>query len=90
MKMIEMVQAQTIENAPTFTQITGNIVSFMLEILGFFAIIGLIITAIIYFTAGGNEDRIKLAKKSFFYSITGIIVALGALLFISQITNLLK
>lgn len=90
MKLIEIAQAQVIQNAPTFTEIGGGIVNFMLRVLGMFAIIGLVITAIIYFTAGGNEERIKLAKKSFFYSIVGISIALGVMVFMSQIKNLLS
>lgn len=89
MKIIEVVEAQTIASAPTFTEIGGNIINFMLQVLGFIAIIGLIVTAIVYFTANGNEERIKLAKKSFFYCIVGIFVALGAMIFIHQIGSFL-
>ncbi|MDX9913399.1 MAG: hypothetical protein RBS77_02370 [Candidatus Moranbacteria bacterium] len=87
MKIIEIAQAQVIANAPTFTEIGGGIVNFMLRVLGFVAIIGLAITAILYFTAGGSEDRIQLAKKSFFYSIVGLIVAVGAMVIFSQIRS---
>lgn len=90
MKIIEIAQAQVIDNAPSFAEIGENILYFMLQVLGFIAIIGLVITAIIYFTAGGNEEWIKLAKKSFFYSIVGIFIALGAMVFLSQIRNLVE
>ncbi|MGW8185128.1 MAG: hypothetical protein ACWGHO_03380 [Candidatus Moraniibacteriota bacterium] len=90
MKIIEIAQAQVIANAPTFTEIGGSIVNFMLRVLGFIAIIGLVITAILYFTAGGNEERIKLAKRSFFYSMVGIFIALGTMMILSQIGNLLR
>ncbi|MFA6184209.1 MAG: hypothetical protein WC682_03870 [Parcubacteria group bacterium] len=90
MKIIEIAKAGAIEDAPTFSQIGGSIVSFMLQVLGIFAIIGLTVTAILYFTAGGNEERIKLAKKSFFYSVVGILIALGTMLFLSQIKNFLQ
>jgi len=90
MKIIEIARAQTIANAPTFTEIGGNVIGFLLKVLGFFAIIGLVITAIIYFTSGGEQSRVELAKRSFFYSIVGIIISLGTLLFISQMTNLLR
>ena len=90
MKIIEIARAGVIEEAPTFSQIGGNIVNFMLQVLAFFAIIGLLVTAILYFTAGGNQERIKLAKKSFFYSAVGIFIALGTMLFLSQIKNFLQ
>lgn len=89
MGIINIVQAKVIDDAPTFTSIGGSIVNFMLQVLGFVAIIGLTITAILYFTAGGNEDRIRLAKRSFFYSMVGIFIALGTMFFLSQIKNFL-
>lgn len=90
MKIFEIAQAQVIEDAPTFTEIGGNIVSFMLQVLGIVVIIGLVVTAIIYFTAGGNDQMIKLAKKSFFYCIVGIFIALGTMIFLHQIGSLLQ
>lgn len=90
MNLIETANAQTIANAPTFAEVGGKIVNFMLLTLGVFAIIGLTISAIIYLTATGDEDKIRLAKKSFFYSIVGIFVALGTMIILSQIGDLLK
>jgi hypothetical protein len=87
MKILEIAQAQVIADAPTFTEIGEGITYFLLRSLGFIAIIGLVITAIIYFTAGGNEERIRLAKKSFFYSMVGILVSMGALIIFYQIEN---
>lgn len=87
MKIIETAHAQVIANAPTFTEIGTRIVSFLLQVLGFFAIIGLVITAILYFTSGGNENQIKLAKRSFFYSVVGAVIALGSLLIINYLRN---
>lgn len=90
MKLIEISQAQVIESAPTFSEIGGGIVNFMLQVLGTFAIIGLVISAVLYFTAGGNEERIKLAKKSLFYSLVGIFIGLGVMVFLNQIRSLLQ
>lgn len=90
MKIIEVARAQTIANAPTFAEIGGQIVNFIASVIGTIAIIGLVVSAVIYFTAGGSEDRISLAKRSTFYCIVGIIVALGALLIVKQIVNFLR
>ncbi|NCA93793.1 MAG: hypothetical protein EOM84_01300 [Sphingobacteriia bacterium] len=87
MKIIETAQAQTMANAPSFTEIGSTIVNFILQAVGIFAIIGLVVTAIIYFTANGDEMRIKLAKRSFFYSIVGIVIALGSIIMIRFIAN---
>jgi len=90
MKIIETVQAQTIANAPTFAEVGANILNFMLQIFGVLVIIGLVVTSIMYFTAGGNEDQIKSAKKYLLYCIVGIFVGLGAMIIFNQIVSLLK
>lgn len=90
MKLIETAQAQVIGNAPTFTEIGGKILNFMLQVLGIFVIIGLVVTAVLYFTAGGNQDRINLAKKSLFYCLVGGFVGLGAMVLINQMRSILQ
>ncbi|HBI17072.1 MAG TPA: hypothetical protein DDY52_02900 [Candidatus Moranbacteria bacterium] len=90
MKIIETAQAQVMANAPTFAEVGGNILSFMLRIFGSLVIIALVIVSIMYFTAGGNEDQIKLAKKYFLYCIVGIFVALGAMIILYQVRDLLE
>ena len=38
-----------------------------------------------YLTSAGNETQIEKAKKTAFYSVVGIITALGAMLIVRQI-----
>lgn len=90
MKIIETAQAQVIANAPTFAEVGGSILNFMLQVFGVLVIIGLVVVSIMYFTAGGNEDQVKLAKKYFLYCIVGIFVGLGAMIIFSQIGDLLE
>jgi len=89
MKIVETVYAQTIANAPTFSGVFGLVLNFLLRAFIIIAIIGLVISGVIYLTAGGNENRISLAKKAFKYSIVGILVVLGANIIIKQIASLL-
>jgi len=90
MKIVETVYAGVIDDAPTFAEVGGNIAGFMTKIFGTAAIIGLAVAAILYFTANGDEGKIALAKKSFFYSVVGIIVGLGAIVIITQVANFFK
>jgi len=62
---------------------------FLLRIFGIIAIIGLIVSGLIYLTSGGSNERISLAKKAFFYSVIGILIALGSNIIIRQIGDLL-
>lgn len=50
--------------------------SWLLGILGFIAVIGFVISGILYLTAAGNDSQIEKAKSAMTYSIVGVIVAL--------------
>jgi hypothetical protein len=65
-------------NLPTGTiyQIIATTLSWLLAILGFIAVIGFVISGILYLTAAGNETQIEKAKSAMTYSIIGVIVAL--------------
>lgn len=69
--------------------IIGNIMRWLLGILGFIAIIGFVIAGILYLTAAGDEEQQKKAKKQMFWSITGVIVALIGWVVVLAVQNLL-
>ncbi len=79
--------AGSITNAPQVADILLNILYFLLSIVGIVAIIGLVVAGGFYLTAGGNEQRITLAKRASLASVIGVIVALGALVIVSQLTK---
>lgn len=56
--------------------IIASTLSWLLGILGFIAVIGFVISGILYLTAAGNEQQIEKAKSAMTYSIIGVIVAL--------------
>jgi multisubunit Na+/H+ antiporter MnhB subunit len=55
----------------------------LLYILGFFAVIGFVISGIMFLTAAGNEDQATKAKSYMIYSIVGILVALLGLIILN-------
>jgi len=73
----------------TILQIITNIVSWLLMIIGLVAIIGFVISGILYLTAAGDEDQQEKAKRAMIYSITGVIVGLAGLVVIYAVSNLL-
>ena len=73
--------------APDLTGIVGRVLTFLLSVVGGLAIIGLITGGIMYLTAYGDEERIEKAKKILVNSIIGIVVCLGSLLVVNQVTN---
>ncbi len=56
--------------------IAGSTMDWILGLLGFIAIIGFVISGILYLTAAGNDGQIKTAKEAMKWSIVGVIVAL--------------
>ncbi len=69
--------------------IIGNIMNWLLGILGFIAIIGFVISGIMYLTAAGDEGQQKKAKQQMLWSITGVIVALIGWVVVLAVQNLL-
>lgn len=62
-------------DSPIYDIIAGAM-DWLLAILGFIAIIGFVISGILYLTAAGNDGQIKFAKEAMKWSIVGVIVAL--------------
>ena len=85
-----IAHAGVIDEAPGIPGLLLNILNFLLQMFGIVAIIALVISGIIYLTASGDEDRIKLAKKASLYSIIGIIVVLSGMVIIKTIGGFLK
>jgi hypothetical protein len=69
----------------TVLQIATNILNFLLSTIGVIALIMLVVGAVMYLTAAGNEDRIDTGKKIVTYSIIGITIALASLVLVRQI-----
>jgi hypothetical protein len=73
--------------------ISGIISNFMLWALGIFgilAIIGFVISGIMYIVSAGSEDTMKKAKQAMVYSIIGVVVALSGLVAIVAIDAMLN
>ncbi len=63
-------------DAPIYEIVAGTM-DWLLAILGFIAIIGFVISGIMYLTAAGNDGQLKTAKEAMKWSIIGVAVALS-------------
>lgn len=70
--------------------IVRNIMFWLLAILGFVAVIGFVISGLMYLIAAGDEDRQATAKRAMIYSITGVIVGLAGLVILFAANRLLS
>ena len=82
--------ATSYTTAPTFAQILTNVLNWLLSIFGILALIGFVVSGILYLTSAGDQDRIELAKKSATYAILGVIVGLSALIVIQVVNKMLS
>ena len=66
------------QDLPTgsISAIVFNLAAWLLLLLGSIALIGFVISGILYLTAAGNEERMETAKKGMIYSVIGVIVGL--------------
>ncbi|HBO16642.1 MAG: hypothetical protein UR69_C0004G0006 [Candidatus Moranbacteria bacterium GW2011_GWE2_35_2-] len=69
--------------------IIGNIMFWILSLVGVVAIIGFAISGLMYLTSAGDDDQIKKAKNAMKNSIIGVIVALVGLVVIYAVNNML-
>jgi hypothetical protein len=79
-----VLAADAAEDHP-LVHILTKILSWLLEIFGLLGLIGFAVSGILYLTAAGSEERIERAKKSFTYSILGVIIGLLGVLLIRAI-----
>ena len=70
-------------------QIIQNVMLWLLGILGFVAVIGFVISGILYLVAAGDETAQERAKRAMIYSITGVIVGLVGLVILYAAQRLL-
>jgi hypothetical protein len=71
-------------------QILGNLLNWLLGIVGIIALIAFIISGLQYFMAAGNENTMQTAKRNMTYAIIGIIVALSGFIIIMAIDSALR
>ncbi len=71
------------------SSIIGNIMFWLLSLVGVIAVIGFAISGIMYLTSAGDDTRMGNAKKAMMYSIIGVIVALSGLVVIWAANNML-
>jgi heme/copper-type cytochrome/quinol oxidase subunit 2 len=76
--------------ASSLMDIIKNITLWILGIFGFVAVIGFVISGIMYLVAAGDEDRQQQAKRAMIYSITGVIVGLAGLVVIYAADTMLR
>lgn len=82
-----VAHAGVITDAVSVSSILSKVLQFLLSIVGVVAIIGLVVSGILYLLSGGDEKRATVAKRAFYSSVIGLLVALSALILVTQLVG---
>jgi hypothetical protein len=77
-------------HALTLLEISSNVLSFLLSIIGILAIISLVVGGMMYMTSFGDTKKVETGKLIVKNSIIGIIVALSSLVIVNEIARLIQ
>ena len=61
-----------------FTQLLVNIINWITRIIGLVAILMIMYGGILYMVSEGEDDKIAKAKKTIFWAVIGLAIALAA------------
>jgi len=78
------------EAKPEGESVIKRAIEFVLGILGFIAMGGMIIGGIFYLTSAGDTSKAEKGKKTFYYSIIGLAIALSAIIIIRQVERIVS
>jgi Na+-driven multidrug efflux pump len=96
--ILPAVQAASGVELPTTTGLSKveikviltGLLKWLLEIVGIIAVIGFIISGIMYLVSTGNEEMITKAKKYMLYCLIGVVVVLASFVVIQAIDAILN
>lgn len=73
--------------ALSLSEIAIRVLNFMLGTLGILSLVMMVIGASMYLTSAGDEDRIDTGKKIFKSAILGVIIAMSAMVLVTQVAR---
>ena len=74
----------------TFKEILTKLLTWLLEIVGIIAIMGFVISGIMYLISTGNDEMITKAKKYMLNCLVGIVVVLSAYVIVKLIDSIVN
>jgi hypothetical protein len=77
-------------SSKTIAEILTKLLNWLLEIVGIIALIGFVVSGIMYLISAGNEEMVTKAKKYMTYCLVGITVVLASFVIIKTIDTILK
>lgn len=85
MKLINIAQAGPMASAPPLSSYLTGAVEFVVVLVGGLAVLGVLISGVMYMMSGGDSTRAGAAKKALTTSIIGLVIALLALIIVKTV-----
>jgi len=85
MKFINIAQAGPMSSAPSASSYLTGAVEFLVIFVGAIAVLGVLISGVMYMISGGDSARTETAKKALTASIVGLVIALLALIIVRTV-----
>lgn len=74
-------------NQKSLSQSVGDIIKFVVSLLGIIAVIVIIIAGMTYVTSAGDAGKVVLAKRMIIYAVIGLIVAIASGAIVAFVVN---
>ena len=84
---MNIVYAGVISGAPTISEIVLNALLSLLGFAGGLAVLGIIISGLLYMTSSGDTGRSEISKKALVATVTGLVFILLSLTIIKAISK---
>jgi hypothetical protein len=84
---VPIAQAGVISDAPPLVSYFYNVLDFVLSVVGVLGIIGLVVSGVLYLVSGGDANRVRLSKRTAVASVVGLLIAIGSLIAVRQLTS---
>ncbi|MBI4437797.1 hypothetical protein HY631_02495 [Candidatus Uhrbacteria bacterium] len=70
--------------------IIGNLINVLLSVLGILFVVLVVYAGFLYLTAGGEDEKVKKAKKLLGQSVTGLVIIIAAYAIASYVIEALS
>lgn len=85
-----IAKAGVIDDAPSIAELFLNGLQMILSIVAVVAVVALVITGIMYIASSGDVGRTEQSKKMLVGSVTGLVIALLALVIVNVLSKLVS
>lgn len=88
--IVEMAHAGVLDEAPEIANVLRNALLFLLTISGVAILISFVFSGLFYLFSGGSTKKLDYAKRSFSFSLFGLLIILSSLIILYAVSIVLS